>query len=68
MISEYIDQVRNRLNVAVRAGDLPEINRLALLLGSVMIDGDKTGEKMPWDDRCPICGSALIKEANHGTD
>lgn len=66
MIAEYVDQVRNRLNIACRANDGPEINRLSLLLGSIMIDAEKTGETMPWDTHCPLCGSARTS-AGDGT-
>jgi hypothetical protein len=60
IISDYLDNVRSRLNLAVRAGNLPEIQRLSVLLGEVMRDGDKTGEAMPWDNVCPICGSPVV--------
>ena len=60
MISEYCDDVRARLNVAVRSGNPPEINRLASLLSSVMHDGTKVGERMPWDKVCPTCGSDIV--------
>lgn len=59
MIAEYINDVRKRLNVAVRAGNLPEITRLAALLNLVMADGGASGEPMPWETECPICGTKL---------
>jgi hypothetical protein len=63
MIAEYIDDVRKRLNVAVRAGNLPEIARLSQLLSVTMLDGGSSGEKMPWELECPICGTPIPQQA-----
>jgi len=59
MISEYLDNVRGRLHDALRDGLPDEVKRLQGLMSTLMIDADKTGEKMPWDKVCPACGAAI---------
>jgi hypothetical protein len=66
VISEYIETVRIRLRVALRDGDKNEVRRLEELMRMLMIDGDKTGEKMPWNKICPCCGSDLSDGVEHG--
>jgi len=57
MISEYVNDLRNRLNVAVKAENETEVRRLGSLMTQVMIDGQMAGEEMPWDKQCPLCGA-----------
>lgn len=59
MIAEYVEDLRRRLNIAVRTGHLTEISRLSVILGAAMDDGARCGEQMPWDKACPICGSPI---------
>ena len=57
MISEYIDHIQRRINAAIREGDEDSITHLAKLLNMVIEDGAISGEVMPWDKACPLCGS-----------
>jgi hypothetical protein len=59
MIIEYIENLRARLNQAVKDGKETEVRRISHLMNAVITDGDKVGESMPWDVHCPLCGTAL---------
>jgi hypothetical protein len=59
MISEYMDNVRNRLHTALLTNDEREAVRLQALMAHLMRDADAVGEPMPWDKWCPLCGSII---------
>jgi hypothetical protein len=66
MIIEYIENLRTRLNQAVKDGKETEVRRISYLMNAVITDGDKVGESMPWDAHCPLCGTALPSQSEGG--
>lgn len=57
--AEYLEDIRMRLNLAHQVGSVLEVTRLQKLMFQVMKDGDATGQPMPWDVSCPLCGHDL---------
>ena len=66
MISEYVENLRARLNAAVKAENSTDVRRLADLMNKVMIDGALSGETMPWEKQCPLCGTPFPSQSEGG--